>query len=73
MKIEKGQTVVLNSGGPQMVMVEKDVSDGKYLCFWLDKNGHTRSNWFAGERLTAGEIIYEEGLVWKTTGKENEK
>jgi uncharacterized protein YodC (DUF2158 family) len=36
MELKSGDVVVLNSGGPDMVVGNKGLSDGCFYCLWFD-------------------------------------
>lgn len=42
--------VVLNSGGPDMPVIQVD-ENGQVECWWMDDTGETDSNFFAPECL----------------------
>jgi len=58
-KFEKGKVVILNSGGPDMVMKGEVGLDsgitiaepGDIICEWIDDKGKVQSAYFAPEML----------------------
>lgn len=51
MDFQPGEIVVLNSGGPDMTVMETDPDTGHIRCWWSQSNGETDEAYFPPETI----------------------